>query len=107
MQPGTGDARRNILHIADAMEQTLGQTDAAMVRTEKLIELVEGIANDLFQLAEDWEPVDPQRAERWRAQERQIRALSEQFAHLEEMEAAEAKSIISALRELAHRAQGT
>jgi DNA repair exonuclease SbcCD ATPase subunit len=105
MQPSDEDARRHLIQRADALEKSLDQTEQSMVRTEHLIALVEEIANDLYQLAEDWDPIDPQRAERWRAQEQQIRALSEEFAHLEELEAKEAKSIIATLRSMAHRAQ--
>ena len=106
MHPANDEDRRHFLQRADALEKSLDQTEQSMVRTEHLIALVEEIASDLAQLAEDWEAVDPQRAERWRAQEHQIRALSDEFGHLEELEASAAKSIIAKLRQMARRAPG-
>jgi hypothetical protein len=105
IQPADDASRSHMIHRADALEKSLDQTEQSMVRTEHLMALVEGIAKELYQLAEDWEPIDPQRAERWRAQEQHVRALSEEFAHLEELEAEEAKSIIATLRQMAHQAR--
>ena len=99
------DDRRHLLQRADALERSLNLTEEAMIRTEHLVMLMEEVANDLYQLAEDWESIDPQRAERWRAQERQIRALSDEFKHHESSETEEAKSIITALRQMASGAR--
>jgi hypothetical protein len=97
-----GDAeRQHLIERADALEKSLDLAQRSMVRTEHLMELMEEIANEFHGLAEDWEEVEAQRAERFRAHEHQIRALGEEFAHLEEMEAADARAIIAALRRLA------
>lgn len=103
MQPNNEEERQQLIQRADALEKSLTQTEELMVRTETLIRLVEEVANDLDQLAEDWEAIDRERAERWRNQARQVRSLSEEFGHLEEMEAKEAKTIIGSLREMVRR----
>jgi transposase len=103
MQPGNEEERRSLIHRADALERSLDQNQQSMIRTEHLMALIEEMASDLRQLAEEWDSIDPQRAERWRAQEQQARALGGEFAHLEELEASEAKAIIASLRHLVRR----
>lgn len=105
MQPGNDHAKQHATQIADAMEASLNQENQSMIRTEHLMELLEEIANELFLLAQDWEPVDPQRAQRCRTQEQQIRTLGLEFSHLEEVKADEAKSIIKSMRQALHQAQ--
>jgi hypothetical protein len=106
VQPGNDQAKQSALRIADALEANWTQTNQQMVRTEHLMELAEEIAKELSLLAQDWEPVDPQRAERWRVAEHQVRALGLKFAQFEEMEAADAKAMIASMRQLARQAQG-
>jgi uncharacterized membrane protein len=90
---------QDMQHSLDASVQDEQDTEALMERLDKL-------AMELFELARDWDSVDPDMAARVRQQEQQVHELRGRAEGMAEMEAAEATKIISAIRNELRRARG-
>ncbi len=90
------------LRKAESLQETVDQLLQATRDTERLMEKLEHLAHDLYELAKAWEPVNPQKAAEVHKQESQIRALCGELERLGEYEADEAqrviKDVMSALR---------
>ncbi len=105
MAPGNDDARQRARRNAEALETSLESVLQGEADTAALREKVEAVANDLVELAREWEAVNPSISARVRTQEQQIRALARQVEHLGEVEADEAQQIMKEMREELRKAQ--
>jgi len=106
MPPGNDEARQRAQKRAEAMETSLEQSLQSERDTEALLEKLDKLSHNLFELAQDWESVNPQIATRVRQQEQQIRALRAKVEHLGEFEADEAEQIMAAIRQALKQARG-
>ncbi|MEV4511777.1 hypothetical protein AB0K00_22740 [Dactylosporangium sp. NPDC049525] len=74
--------------------------------TEALMEKLDKVASELFELAQDWDDVDEQMAARVREQEQRLHGLRSRVESMGEMEADEASKIITAIRQALREARG-
>lgn len=104
MAPGNDDARQRARKKAEALQGSLDMLLAEEADTEEMLERLDKVAFGLIELAQDWDPVNPQIAARVRQQEAQIRNLRKKVEHLGELEAEEAQQVMREIREALHQA---
>jgi hypothetical protein len=104
MVPGNEDARQRARKKAEALQGSLEMLVAEQADTEEYLERLDKVAFGLFELAQDWDSVNPQIAARVRQQETQVRNLRKKVEHLGELEAEEAEQVMREIREALHQA---
>jgi hypothetical protein len=105
MSESDEDARQKARKRAEEMQASLEHTVEDERDTQALLERLDKLAAELFDLAQDWDPIDVQMAARVRKQEDHVHELRTRVEHLGEMEADEAEKIIAAIRQELRRAR--
>jgi hypothetical protein len=88
------------------MQASLDYTMQDERDTEALLEKLDKVASELFELGQDWDEVDATMATRVRLQEQRIHELRGRVENMGEMEADEASKIIVAIRHALKEARG-
>jgi hypothetical protein len=88
------------------MQASLESTMQDARDTEALLEKLDKVASELFELAQDWDGVDAAMATRVRQQEQRVHELRGRVENMGEMEADEASKIIVAVRQTLRQAKG-
>jgi hypothetical protein len=88
------------------MQASLDYTMQDERDTEALLEKLDKVASELFELAQEWDDVDPAMAARVRQQEARLHELRGRVETMGELEADEASKIIVAIRAALKEARG-